>query len=273
MNMEDHKKFWNGKMSDKQRPNRIKRFLKWLGLVVLILVVGFIALGVYGNSQAICEYKNFDRESVLQAINGLRSQSGKSSLALNGNLNEYAESKIKTIKKNDSDLSGDFRDWAKNKNDNSFNSIQAIFSYDRISVCAVKKGLEDDKQSFSALTDSMYSQVGIATSGNSAYLILAEIQEIKNVSNTESKTATDQTTANQKKNANTQYINSEIEKLEQNKAAYLNFIEKTNQTLQTCPEGFYQSCYDRIKQSTDGYYKKIDEVNEQIQEWKRKLVD
>ncbi|MCX6809617.1 MAG: hypothetical protein NTZ65_02635 [Candidatus Berkelbacteria bacterium] len=278
-------KFWDKKKGNESVTKKSK-FKKITRLILIVLaslasilfgltVIFFVSATISGIKEAKtkCEYKNFDRDSVLQMINGLRSQSGKSSLTFNSNLNEYTESRINAVKKNDSDGDKDFYDWAKSKNDNSFNSIYSIFSYDKVNVCNARKGLVGDKQLFSSLTDSKYSQIGIATLGDSAYMTFAEIKESTNTTNPESKATADQAIANQKKNADTQYINNEIAKLEQSKSFYSNTIEQMNESLKTCPEGFYQSCYDRIKQSTDLYFEKIDGINEQIQEWKMKLIN
>jgi len=277
-------KFWDRNKDNKSvaKKSKFKKITKLILIVIVSLaslllgltVIFFVSAAISDIKEATkCEYKNFDRDSMLQMVNGLRSQSGKPPLTFNSNLNEYAESRIKVVKQNDFEGDKNFYDWAKSKNDNSFNSIDSIFSYDKINVCNARKGLVGDKQLFSSLTDSKYSQVGIATLGDSAYMTFAEIRESNNATNTEIKAATDQAIAEQKKKNDTQYINNEIAKLEQSKDFYIKAIEQSNQALQTCPEGFYQSCYDRIKQSTDGYYEKIDEVNEQIQEWKRKLVN
>lgn len=69
------------------------------------------------------------------------------------------------------------------------------------------------------------------------------------------------------------YIQSEINKLEQNRKANSDAIVQIIQALSNCPENKLDWCDNQKTQDTKKYYDSIGEIDKQIQEWKIKLSD
>lgn len=274
-NNKSNKTFWDKPISieHQRKPHLLIYVLSIIGLVSLIVVailISYFSVKSMNNGadeseaytqifQEECNQNEINCTNVIRKINEYRIDNNKELLLEDKLLSEYAALKITNIPTDPNNLSDDLYDWYINKIEDNFVPFSRVYSAiikESSDSCKVINQIENDKILKNYILNDECSTIGVgtSTSNTDVYLIIAIP-----ISPEERKRLDEE-----------QYIQAEISKLEQSKQLYLDTIGQVNETLDVCPESFYQSCYDRVKETTDHYYEKIDEINKQIQEWKRK---
>lgn len=267
--------FWgeSGSKKHHKRPQTLVYIFGIICLFFLVIIIVLISSNMTNSKDSDifteneiheeeCVNGDINKNNVFRKINEYRIDNSKDPLAEDQLLSEYASIKIINLPENGNDLSSDIYDWYTNQTKDDIAPYQETYSAvirDSADSCSVINQIDNDKILKNHFLSEKYSAIGLASNdiNMDVYLIIA-----MSLSSEERQKIDDEN-----------YIESEISRLEQSKNQCLDAIEQANATLQTCPDGFYQSCYDRVKETTDYYYEKIDDINEQIQEWRRKLVD